>query len=155
MSTEHGEQLLAAVMEMVDSECKIISCSYVNNMDFSAILRTRLKPDSAGSYSTACQAWILRFSETTKTNWIVGQNYPNLTKVEYRKLLVCQHSKKGKIKHSDRPYSRNMNCEASINVVVRKNTTNTRRSDRLMREGLNTIIEVIYVHLVIFRFFEC
>ena len=142
MEIDNAEHLLAAVFELVDTKCIIVSSCYVNNTEFSATLRTSLVPGAAGSYLAACNSWILRFSEVTKTNWIVFKTYPKLTKFEFRRQLVCQHFQKGKGKNTDAPRSRNLNCQASLNVVVRKNTTHTRKADRLMRQGLNTFFEV-------------
>lgn len=135
MSIDTSEQLLAAAFKLVDTDCKILTCSYVNNADFAATLRTRLMPDDNGSYVSSYDSWIMKFSEVTKTNWIVSRTYPNLSRFDFRKQLLCQHSKKGKGHKTDTQRLRNLDCQASINVVVRKNTIHTRRIDRFMREG--------------------
>jgi len=132
VQNETSEQLLAKVFELVDSECEIISCSYVSNTEFSATIRACLTPDTAGSYASACNSWILKFSEVTKTNWIVFKTFPSLTKLAFRKQFVCQHSSKGKARHATnvKPRSRNLDCHGSINLVVRKSTRDTKKKIR-------------------------
>ncbi|KAF0688418.1 protein ALP1-like, partial [Aphis craccivora] len=71
------------------------------NESFKVVLKTKIYPDDNNSYSANCDNWVRKYSEHTKTNWIVYKTHPNYKKFEYRKEYVCQHSVKNKSIHAE------------------------------------------------------
>ncbi|KAE9544179.1 hypothetical protein AGLY_001358 [Aphis glycines] len=45
------------------------------------------------------------------------------------------------IMHNNRTRLRNLNCNANIKIIVKKDTTDTRKKDKCIRQGLNTEIK--------------
>ncbi|KAL4131121.1 hypothetical protein QTP88_008469 [Uroleucon formosanum] len=86
---------------------------------------------------------VRKYSEHTKTNWIVYKTHPNYKKFEYRKEYVCQHSVKNKTTHAESNATRvrNKNCTANIDILIRKETKKTLR-DTYMKKGLNFNVHV-------------
>jgi len=122
-----------------------IYCQVISKTVSEIFLKTKLEY-SHESYSTSCDEWIQKYSLETKTNWIVKSTYPNKQRYLYRKDYVCQHSSRNKtllnLSNSNRTRLRNMNCNAIIKIIVKKDTADTRKKDKYIRQGLNTEIKV-------------
>uniref|UniRef100_A0A2S2NK50 Uncharacterized protein n=1 Tax=Schizaphis graminum TaxID=13262 RepID=A0A2S2NK50_SCHGA len=128
-----------------DSKRVIVQSNIVNLSEFSAIIRTTID-QKAESYSLACDKWINLFSNNSKTNWIVKSTFPNKTNYLYRKDYTCQHSSKNKKTSILTTRNRNKQCQAAIKIVIKKDTIHTRRRDEHLRNGLNTEIQIKFIH---------
>jgi len=92
-------------------------CSIINHKDNNYVLRTQLQTDC---YSTSCDEWVSKFSEETKTNWIVNKTFPHQVRFFYQKDFVCQHSSKHKSLNNKTTRVRDKHCTASIKIVIKK-----------------------------------
>lgn len=105
-----------------DNYCQVISKTVSE-----IFLKTKLEY-SHESYSTSCDEWIQK------------QRYL------YREDYACQHSSRNKtllnLSNSNRTRLRNRNCNTIIKITVKKDTVDTRKKDKYVRQGLNTEIKV-------------
>jgi len=71
-----------------DSYCAIIKSNVEDSEKFEIVLRTKFNTIDE-SYHKTCDDWVKLFSESSKTNWIVRNTFPNMKLFEYRKDYVC------------------------------------------------------------------
>ncbi|KFM83526.1 hypothetical protein X975_19855, partial [Stegodyphus mimosarum] len=90
---------------------------------FTAELNVNLINFGGTSLSSKCDTFVEKFSEVSKTNWIVRKTYPELKSL-YKKLYVCHHSdfnKKALAAASSNKFrERNQNCKASMCIKIMK-----------------------------------
>lgn len=122
----------------------IVKEQYTSDECFEVTLRTQLP--TAKSSSEACDTWKNKFSSNTNTDWVVKETFPNPTDYVYRKTYVCQQSayNKSQKKAKCERYTkyRNRNCEAKIDIKILKDTIDTRKKHKFIKEGLTTVIKV-------------
>lgn len=118
--------------------------------NFKVRVRTNLNRNGEHSdYSTQCNNWVKTFGESTKTQWIMRNSWPNLKTILYRKLFVCHHSNFNKVRDSDRIRSNNRikakGCKATIDIKIKKVNRFTIRNDSHLKDGLSAIIMVCFM----------
>lgn len=127
---------------------------FENFTQFHVRVRTNLNRNEENiGFDTQCSRWIKKVSESTKTQWIVRNSWPNLKLMLYRKLFVCHHSDFNKTATADRIRSKTRvkgrGCSASIDIKIKKVNRFTIRNDRYLKDGLCAIITVGYYLLFI------
>jgi len=128
-----------------DSYCEIVS-NVEDSEKFDIVLRTKFNKINE-SYQKTCDEWVKLFSESSKTNWIVRNTFPNIL-FEYRKDYVYQHSSWNKVLATNNVRNRNKGCnDALIKIHVKKDTKDKRKKDVLIRRGLNAEIKVSKIKL--------
>lgn len=132
-------KVMEGIIKQFDDECRILKCDMKNESEYEVLVRTKMSTEDCNSQ---CTDWINKFSAVTKTQWIVHQTYNNLKRLQFRKDFVCQHSSKNKTRKQDSTRSRNLKCPAKLIVKVKKCNKYTKLRDPLLKENLNTIIEV-------------
>lgn len=61
----------------------------------------------------------------------------------FKKIYKCQHNEKNKSKHIElKRRNRNLKCDATITILIKKITKDTIKNDNLLKDGLNTEIKV-------------
>lgn len=99
-----------------------------------------------GSYDEKCGHIIKVISEDTCTNWIMKRRYPGIVRYEFRKTFVCHLAKRNKSLNKSKGVNRNYDCKANINIKFLKVTKNTLKSSKLLRKGLDVLVEIDYNH---------
>lgn len=94
-------EYIKSVFNAIDESVFIENIEFFSNESYKVVLKTKINPDDNNSYSANCDNWVRKYSEHTKTNWIVYKTHPNYKKFEYRKEYVCQHSVKNKSIHAE------------------------------------------------------
>lgn len=123
-----------------DGLCRFLKCDMTGENEYEVLVRTKMTIEDCNSQ---CFDWVNKFSAVTKTRWIVHQTYNNLKRLEFRKDFVCQHCCKNKNRKHD---ERNLKCPAKLIVKVKKSNKYTRHRDPLLKENLNAIIAIRFVH---------
>lgn len=132
------------IIKQFDGECRILKCDMTNEGEYEVLARTKVSNEDCNNQ---CVEWVKKISAATKTQWIVNQTYNNLQRLQFRKDFVCQHSSKNKTRKQDSTRARNLKCPAKLIFKVKKSNKYTKLRDPLLKENLNTIIEVGHQHL--------
>lgn len=114
------------------------------NSDFNYTCEIRAHHDERKLASEFCDEMVKEFGDVTATNWIVRYTYPNVERMKFKKVFVCQHASFGKNKNRTRQDKRirDKNCNAKIDFKIKLTNRNTRKNDSLLKEGLDTVISV-------------
>lgn len=124
-----------------DTSCVVLNSDIKTCENFNAVLRTIF--DINNDLSKLVQDWINKFSEETFTNWIVFRQISNPKRFLFKKIYKCQHNEKNKSKHTElKTRNRNLKCDATITILIKKITKDTIKNDNLLKDGLNTEIKV-------------
>lgn len=124
-----------------DTSCVVLNCDVKTCEHFNAVLQTVF--DINNDLSKLVQDWINKFSEETLTNWIVSRKIINPKRFLFKKIYKCQHNEKNKSKSLEmKTRNRNLKCDATITILVKKITKDTIKNDNLLKDGLNTEIKV-------------
>ncbi|KFM83004.1 hypothetical protein X975_11188, partial [Stegodyphus mimosarum] len=86
--------------------------------------------------------WVKEFGRKTNTKWNVRNSCPNADRHVCRKRYICHRSSFLKVKKGKNCISKNANCKAFVNVVVKRNTKCTRLRDDFIKMGLCGIITI-------------
>lgn len=108
----------------------------------------RLKADKNESqerYAHVINEFVQSFSTFTKTSWIVRKSYPVLKRLLFRKIYTCQHSSFNK-KSAKNKLPRGQNCIAKIDVTIKKVNKDTIRNDKLLIDGFNVLVTIVFDH---------
>ncbi|CAH1106544.1 unnamed protein product [Psylliodes chrysocephalus] len=101
---------------------------------------------SGERYDEKCDKFIQAFSNKTASNWVVEKCIREGQRFEFRKRYLCHLSLKTKVKNKKNGETRNYNCHANISIQFLKQTHNTLKKSKLLREGLHVLIDIHYVH---------
>lgn len=125
-------------------------CGLIENLDFESeekySMRFRLKTDQNEEqerYVKYIDEFVQKISNFTNTNWIVRKSYPSLKRFLFRKTYTCQHSSFNKKSEKS---SRGQNCKAKIDFVIKKVNKDTIRNDKLLSEGYNVLVTMVFEH---------
>ncbi|GBN38664.1 hypothetical protein AVEN_17119-1 [Araneus ventricosus] len=82
-----------------------------------------------------CGKWALEFGDATKTEWNSRSSNPNGERFVCWKKFVCHHSGFMKVSAdaNKRSFSKNSNCNATINIKVKLDTATSRRKDSFIQ----------------------
>lgn len=142
-NVEKLEQFLKSVCE----DFRVIQHQNINEEAFSAKVQCKLQPCECRL--AECRIFMQKFSLFSSTNWIV-QSRPLAKRLEYRKLYICQHASlhksNKKREGEDSEKLRNMKCCASVDFKIKKINKNTIKNDKLLKIGLNVIINFNFQH---------
>jgi len=73
----------------------------------------------------------------------VSRKIINPKRFLFKKIYNCQHNEKNKSKSLEmKTRNRNLKCDATITILVKKITKDTIKNDNLLKYGLNTEIKV-------------
>lgn len=125
-------------------KCKLLEWESDGD-NFTVTVKCKLD-DSNEDYSAFSTRFIQKFSTFSNTNWIVRSTYPNLKRLAFRKLFVCQHSSFNKKIAGERNRMRARACKASIDIKAKKINRHTCRYDENLKEGYNVTIIVQFHH---------
>lgn len=147
---ERNSNYLTNLFASFNDKYVIVKEHFKSEESYEVVLRVKLPTNE--SSSAACDEWKRQFSEKTNTNWIVKETFPHPTNYVYRKVYVCQHHSHNKSKQKSRKSERytkyrNRNCEAKIDIKILKDTTDTRKKHKFIKEGLTTIIKVCFLRI--------
>lgn len=125
-----------------DINCLVVNCEIKSNEYFNALVRTKFDLDT--EISVQVKKWIHFFSEVTSTNWIVECGNVNPKRFLFKKKYICHHSEKNKSKSQSEltVRKRNLQCAASITILVKKITKGTIQNDLMLKDGFNGEIKV-------------
>ncbi|GBO39894.1 hypothetical protein AVEN_270980-1 [Araneus ventricosus] len=98
--------------------------------------------------SEECGKWALEFGDATKAKWNSRSSDPNGERFVCCKKFVCHHSgfMKVSVDANKRNFSKNSNCNATINIKVKLDTATTRRKDSFIQKGVLAVITIFDVH---------
>lgn len=127
-----------------DNSCIVVEFnSEEHNLEkFTALVRSKFEDNN---FSKGVDSWISDFSEATFSNWVVWKTFPHPIRYIYKKILKCQHSCLNKSKAplaTGKSRQRNLNCNASITIIVKKITKDTIKNDQYLKQGLNVEVKV-------------
>ncbi|XP_077283233.1 uncharacterized protein LOC143909205 [Arctopsyche grandis] len=88
-----------------------------------------------------CVEWVSLYGQLTNTRWIVSNTRDDGGKYVCRKHYKCQFSRKNK-----KLKTRNFDCLASINIIVKYTNTRTRYLYQNVKENLPAIITINLQH---------
>lgn len=143
---------------LTDSDFVFVVAKYDSQSSehFCAEVRCKVDGDNYGEF---CCEWIRKFSTFSHTNWIVRRTFPQLKRLAFKKIYVCQHNYHNK-RRSEKSI-RNMECQANIEFKVKIINKNTIKNDDFLKQGLNAIITISFTHTHLveiaeaFRFLKC
>ena len=125
----------------------VIKFSSDSDSSYTAVIRSSISETTSDmSVSQNCDSWMSKFSRKTTTNWITMKTVPRSVRFLYKRVYSCQHSHSYKTKNLEikrNSKSRDYNCKASIDIKVKKITADTRKWDKYLKLGLNTVIQVL------------
>lgn len=139
--SELNQECLEKLVKNIQPDAQISNCEIQSASEYILVIRCRTESD----FTLNVQNFIDKFSNATNTNWITRRTFPNVQKLEFRKIFVCQHNSFNKVKKVNKNTGlrdRNKECKAQIDVKIKKITRNTKRRDPYLKSGLNTEIKV-------------
>lgn len=80
---------IKTVFNAIDEGVFIENIDFSSNERYKIVLKKKIDPDDNSSYKANCDNWVLKYSEHTKTNWIVYKTHPNYKK--YRNLNTVRN----------------------------------------------------------------
>lgn len=147
--------LVTKDLKMVD-KCSMESfimenCGLIEKLDFKSAeifsVKLRLKAESNKTQEQqGCfiEKFVGTFSNFTKTSWIVRKTFPSLKRLMFRKIYTCHHSSFNK--KSVMCKTRGQDCKAKIDFVIKKINKDTIRNDKLLLDGYNVIVSIVFEH---------
>lgn len=145
------DKLTSLLQRLVFNDGQLDVTEYCSEDNYKAVLRVKLpgKSDddsSSDDFNIRCNQWIKAFSSLTKTQWVVKLTLPKLQKLLFRKKYVCHHSNFNKVSEHKRKREstrkKDKECEAFIDMKIKKINRNTIRNDVLLKKGLSAEITV-------------
>lgn len=133
---------LEIVLKNLKPEVEIQSLEFKSYSEYKGIIRCRM---IGSDFAGEVKSFIEKFSAETCTNWIVRRTFPNVQKLAFRKIFVCQHNNFNKNiqkRASSTLRNRMKGCNAEIDIKIKKITKATIRRDSYLKNGLNAQIVV-------------
>lgn len=130
------------MLKNIKPKVEIESLELKSCSDYKALIRCKMV---GSDFAEEVKSFIEKFSTETCTNWIVRRTFPNLQRLLFRKIFVCQHSdfnKKAGKRANFNSRDRNKRCNAQIDIKIKKKTKTTIRRDKYLKNGLNAQIQV-------------
>lgn len=110
-----------------------------NNVNFEASLYCELP---GNGFDDKCAKFIDKFSSSTGSDWIAGKRLGNCVRYRFRKVFLCQKSKKNKSKlpADEKP------CGAKIDIKWKLINRDTIKNDANLKKLLSCFIMITFEH---------
>lgn len=142
-----SKQQLKKYLSEISENAEFPLFNYVSADKYTILIKCRVDTNrSAQFYSEYVREWIKKFAKFTKTGWIVRACFPNVKRFLYRKLFACHHSSFNKSKTPEQSGAKDKQCKAKIDFKIKFINRNTIKNDKLLKDGLNLTIHIIFVH---------
>ncbi len=122
---------------------EIENFSELENGQFSCTIRVNVANEEEW------EIWKEEFSKNTNSRWNTRRTYPQVKRYTFLKQYHCHHSSFNKVReytrHSELKQKKT-DCGASMKVVIKKDTPDTRKKDPFVRVGLQGVVEISWCH---------